>query len=70
MKALCWHGKNDVRIDRVDDPIIEDQGDIIIKVTATAICGSDLHILAGMVPTMKEGDILGHEFMREATSEN
>ncbi|WP_338790291.1 zinc-dependent alcohol dehydrogenase [Bernardetia sp. MNP-M8] len=65
MKALCWHGKNDVRIDRVDDPIIEDQGDIIIKVTATAICGSDLHILAGMVPTMKEGDILGHEFMGE-----
>jgi len=65
MKALCWHGKNDVRIDNVDDPRIEDAGDVIIKVTATAICGSDLHLLDGYVPTMEEGDVLGHEFMGE-----
>lgn len=65
MKALCWHGKDDVRIDNVDDPIIEDDRDVIVEVTSTAICGSDLHILSGMVPTMQEGDILGHEFMGE-----
>ena len=65
MKALCWHGQNDVRIDNVPDPIIENPGDIILKVTSTAICGSDLHLLSGMVPTMQEGDILGHEFMGE-----
>ena len=65
MKALVWHGKNDVRIDNVPDPKIQDDNDIIIKVTSTAICGSDLHILDGMVPTMESGDILGHEFMGE-----
>jgi threonine dehydrogenase-like Zn-dependent dehydrogenase len=65
MKALCWHGKNDVRIDTVPDPIIQDDDDVIVKVTSTAICGSDLHLLGGLVPTMKEGDILGHEFMGE-----
>lgn len=65
MKALVWHGRNDVRVDNVPDPTIQDPGDIIIKITSTAICGSDLHILDGLVPTMKEGDILGHEFMGE-----
>ncbi len=65
MKALCWHGRNDVRIDTVPDPMIEEPGDIILKVTATAICGSDLHLLDGYVPLMKSGDILGHEFMGE-----
>lgn len=65
MKALCWHGKDDVRIDTVDDPEIEEEGDVIVEVTSTAICGSDLHILSGMVPTMHEGDVLGHEFMGE-----
>ncbi len=65
MKALCWHGEDDVRIDNVDDPGIEDAGDVLVKVTSTAICGSDLHLLNGMVPTMEEGDILGHEFMGE-----
>lgn len=65
MKALCWHGKDDVRIDNVDDPKIKAPGDIIVKVTSTAICGSDLHLLSGMVPTMEEGDVLGHEFMGE-----
>ncbi|HLR32464.1 MAG TPA: zinc-dependent alcohol dehydrogenase [Fodinibius sp.] len=65
MKALCWHGKDNVQVDHVEDPEIEDYGDIIVEVTSTAICGSDLHILNGMVPTMQEGDILGHEFMGE-----
>lgn len=65
MKALVYHGRNDVRIDTVPDPKIEDSGDVILKVTATAICGSDLHLLDGYVPMMKEGDILGHEFMGE-----
>lgn len=63
MKALCWHGENDVRIDNVEDPKIEKDDDIIVEVTSTAICGSDLHLLSGMVPTMQEGDVLGHEFM-------
>lgn len=65
MKALRWHGKEDVRVDSVPDPTIEETGDAVIKVTATAICGSDLHLYGGMVPTLKEGDILGHEFMGE-----
>lgn len=65
MKALCYHGREDVRIDNVPDPKIEDPNDIILKVTSTAICGSDLHIFADLVPTMKEGDVLGHEFMGE-----
>jgi len=65
MKALCWHGKNDVRIDTVPDPKIENPRDAIIKVTATAICGSDLHLYDGYMPTMESGDILGHEFMGE-----
>ena len=65
MKALCWHGKGDVRVDTVPDPKIEDAGDVIIKITATAICGSDLHLFNGFMPTMESGDILGHEPMGE-----
>jgi D-arabinose 1-dehydrogenase-like Zn-dependent alcohol dehydrogenase len=65
MKALCWHGTNDIRCDSVPDPKIEDGRDIIIKVTSCAICGSDLHLMDGLMPTMKSGDILGHEFMGE-----
>lgn len=65
MKALCWHGKEDVRVDNVPDPKIEETRDAIIRVTATAICGSDLHLYGGMVATLKEGDVLGHEFMGE-----
>jgi threonine dehydrogenase-like Zn-dependent dehydrogenase len=65
MKALCWHGKGDVRIDTVPDPKIEEPRDAIVKVTSTAICGSDLHLLDGFMPTMKSGDVLGHEFMGE-----
>ena len=65
MKANCWHGKRDVRIEQVPDPAILNPGDAIIKVTSTAICGSDLHLYNGVVPTMEQGDILGHEFMGE-----
>ena len=65
MKALCWHGKHDVRYDTVPDPILEDPRDAIIKVSACAICGSDLHLFDGFMPGMKSGDILGHEFMGE-----
>jgi len=65
MKALCWYGTNDVRIARVPDPTIVNPRDAIVKVLLTAICGSDLHLLDGFIPTMKRGDILGHEFMGE-----
>lgn len=65
MRALAWHGKHDVRIDSVDDPEIVNPRDCIIKVTSTAICGSDLHLYDGYIPTMQSGDILGHEFMGE-----
>ena len=65
MKALCWYGTNDVRISRVPDPKILNPRDAIVKITSTAICGSDLHLLDGFIPTMKKGDILGHEFMGE-----
>lgn len=63
MKATCWHGSQDVRVEDVPDPIIRDRRDIILKVTSTAICGSDLHIYDGVIPAMEQGDILGHEFM-------
>jgi threonine dehydrogenase-like Zn-dependent dehydrogenase len=65
MKALTWHGTHDVRVDNVPDPKIEEPRDAIIKVTATAICGSDLHLYNGLMPGMEPGDILGHEFMGE-----
>ena len=65
MRANCWHGKRDMRIDQVPDPKILNQRDAIVKITSTAICGSDLHLYNGIVPTMEEGDILGHEFMGE-----
>ncbi len=65
MRALTWHGKHDVRVDTVDDPEILNPRDAIIKITSTAICGSDLHLYDGYIPTMQKGDILGHEFMGE-----
>ncbi len=65
MKALCWYGKNDVRVQNVPDPKILNPHDAIVRVTTSAICGSDLHLYHGYVPTMEEGDILGHEFMGE-----
>ena len=65
MKANCWYGKQDLRIENVPDPKILNRRDVILKVSSTAICGSDLHIYNGLIPTMKAGDILGHEFMGE-----
>ncbi len=65
MKAVCWHGRRDMRVDNVDDPKIEDARDAIIKITATAICGSDLHLYNGVMPTMQAGDVVGHEPMGE-----
>ncbi|CAD5916234.1 S-(hydroxymethyl)glutathione dehydrogenase [Planktothrix tepida] len=65
MKAVCWHSSNDVRVDNVPDPKILNPRDAILKITSTAICGSDLHLYDGYIPTMKSGDILGHEFMGE-----
>jgi threonine dehydrogenase-like Zn-dependent dehydrogenase len=65
MKANCWIGKQDVRVEQVPDPKILNQRDAIVKITSTAICGSDLHLYNGFVPTMESGDILGHEFMGE-----
>jgi len=63
MRALTYHGSKDVRVDNVPDPIIQEPDDIILKVTATAICGSDLHLYRGKIPQVKHGDIFGHEFM-------
>ena len=63
MRALVWHGKEDVRVDTVPDPSIADPSDIIVEITSTAICGSDLHLYDGYQPTMEAGDILGHEPM-------
>ncbi|WP_420605493.1 zinc-dependent alcohol dehydrogenase [Novosphingopyxis sp.] len=65
MRALTWHGKHDVRVDTVPDPEIVNPRDAVIKITSTAICGSDLHLYDGVIPTMQSGDILGHEFMGE-----
>ncbi len=65
MKANCWHGAKDLRIEEVPDPEILNPRDIIVRVTSTAICGSDLHIYDGYIPTMMQGDIIGHEFMGE-----
>jgi threonine dehydrogenase-like Zn-dependent dehydrogenase len=65
MKALCWQGKEDVRVETVPDPRILNPRDAIIRITSTAICGSDLHLYDGFIPTLTPGDILGHEFMGE-----
>lgn len=65
MKAVCWYGKHDIRVENVPDPTILNSRDAIIKITTTAICGSDLHLYNGYIPTMEAGDILGHEFMGE-----
>jgi threonine dehydrogenase-like Zn-dependent dehydrogenase len=65
MRALTWHGRHDVRVDTVPDPEIVNPHDAILRVTSTAICGSDLHLYDGYIPGMRAGDILGHEFMGE-----
>ncbi len=68
MRALCWHGKQDIRCDTVPDPKIEHPRDAIIRMTACAICGSDLHLYDGFMPTMESGDIMGHENMGEVST--
>jgi threonine dehydrogenase-like Zn-dependent dehydrogenase len=65
MKANCWMGKREMQVQDVDDPVILSPGDAIVKITSTAICGSDLHLYNGYIPTLEKGDILGHEFMGE-----
>ncbi len=65
MKALCWHGKNDIRYETVPDPKIEHPRDAIINVSSCAICGSDLHLFHHFIPAMESGDVVGHEFMGE-----
>jgi threonine dehydrogenase-like Zn-dependent dehydrogenase len=65
MKANCWYGKQEVRVEEVPDPKIINRRDAVVKITSTAICGSDLHLYNGYVPSMEKGDILGHEFMGE-----
>jgi threonine dehydrogenase-like Zn-dependent dehydrogenase len=65
MKATCWHGKKSVSVEEVPDPQILNARDAIVRVTSTAICGSDLHLYNGFIPTLEKGDVLGHEFMGE-----
>lgn len=65
MKANCWMGRKDVRVEDVPEPQILSERDVIVRITSTAICGSDLHLYNGFVPTMEKGDIIGHEFMGE-----
>ena len=65
MKAICWQGKHEVGVETVPDPRILNPRDAIVRVTLTAICGSDLHLYDGLIPSMKQGDVLGHEFMGE-----
>lgn len=65
MRAVCWYGAEDVRVTNVPDPKIQNPRDAIVRVTTTAICGSDLHLYGGFIPAMQKGDVLGHEFMGE-----
>lgn len=63
MKAICWHGRSDVRYESVPDPEVLNPRDVVLKITLTAICGSDLHLYDNRIPTLQSGDVLGHEFM-------
>jgi threonine dehydrogenase-like Zn-dependent dehydrogenase len=65
MRALCWNGVNDLRVERVPDPEIVNPRDVILRVTMSTTCGSDLHFIDGYIPTMRAGDVIGHEFMGE-----
>ncbi len=65
MKALCWNGVNDLRVETVSEPKILNPGDALVRVRLSSVCGSDLHLLGGYVPTMQAGDIIGHEFLGE-----
>lgn len=68
MKAVCWQGTKKVSVENVPDPEILDGRDVILKITTSAICGSDLHLYNGLIPTMEKGDVLGHEFMGEVVA--
>jgi len=68
MRAVCWHGKEDIRVDTVPDPEIVNPRDAVVQVSRTAICGSDLHLYNGVIPGMRSGDVLGHEFMGEVVA--
>ena len=63
MRAVTWHGRADVRVDTVPDPVIQEPTDVIIEVTSSGICGSDLHLIEVMAPFMTVGDVMGHEPM-------
>lgn len=63
MRALSYHATRDVRIESVPDPVIQEADNVILRVTANAICGSDLHLYHGKIPATEQGDIFGHEFM-------
>jgi threonine dehydrogenase-like Zn-dependent dehydrogenase len=63
MKAVTWHGKRDVRVDNVPDPVLKEPEDVIVKITSSGICGSDLHLYEVLGPFLTEGDVLGHEPM-------
>jgi threonine dehydrogenase-like Zn-dependent dehydrogenase len=65
MRALTWHGRHDVRVETVPDPEIVNPRDAILRITSTAICGSDLHLYDGYVPTARSCDVFGHEFLGE-----
>src|SRR5512142_3405621 len=65
MKAVCWNGTHDVRVENVPEPKILNTRDALLRITTSAICGSDLHLYDGCIPSMRKGDILGHEFMGE-----
>src|SRR5689334_18309091 len=65
MRANCWMGKKQMSVEDVPDPKILNARDAIVRITSTAICGSDLHLYNGFIPTMQKGDVLGHEFMGE-----
>ncbi|WP_323172611.1 zinc-dependent alcohol dehydrogenase [Natrialba sp. PRR66] len=65
MRALCWHDVNDLRVDDVPEPELVNPRDVVLRVTMTTACGSDLHFIDGYLPTMREGDVIGHEFMGE-----
>lgn len=65
MRATCWHGKRDIRVENVPEPKLLNKRDAIVRITSSAICGSDLHLFNGLIPSMMSGDILGHEFMGE-----
>ena len=65
MKAVCWMGTNKMSVENVPDPKILNRRDAIVRITSTCICGSDLHLYNGLIPTMEQGDIMGHEFMGE-----